>query len=474
MNSKLYSWKECNEFTIEEMWDLYTRYVNEGQVKLLSSFGFGRDRVQSAEGARIVTTEGRELLDFTGGLGVLNLGHNHPRILAARQEYQAQKRMEIYKNFFSPYVAGLSHNIASLLPDDLDVSYFCNSGSEAVEGAVKMAYKYHGGARKLILHSDISFHGKLLGAGSLTASPDVHFAFPRIPDTQAFIYDDIESVRSLVRTHRRGRHSKIYAIIVEPFSAGTLRECSSRFLSQLRELCAREDIVLIFDEVYSGWCKTGAYFAFMHHNVLPDVLCYSKSFGGGKSSIAGYTARVPVFRQAYGNLNDALLHGTTYNAMGEECVTAIEALRVMVDEDLPNQGKRIEARLGSGLRNLMARHPGMIQAIRGRGALQGVILDPGAKVLEKLTSLIPLPMFRDPRFMRKLVTAAVNENLYSAHGMLTYQGTGADTEVPLVLSPPLVVTDCEIDRLLTAMDETLSNGALSLVTQFAKKKLFPG
>jgi len=280
---RLFTLSECEELGIEQIWELYRQHVNPGQVDLISSFGFGRDLIEKAEGAWITTRSGRRILDFTGGVGVLNHGHNHPRILKAREDYAKARRMEVHKNFFSPYVAALSHNVAQLLPGDLDVCYFPNSGAESVEGAMKLAYKYHGGRRSHVLHADISFHGKLFGSASVTGSPELHFRFPQIPGTAAFAYDDLESVRELVgRLRQPNGESDVYAVLIEPLNASSLRACSERFLVELRRLCEREDIVLIFDEVYTGWAKTGELFYFMRYPVVPDVLTMAKSFGAGK------------------------------------------------------------------------------------------------------------------------------------------------------------------------------------------------
>ena len=126
-----------------------------------------------------------------------------------------------------------------------------------------------------------------------------------------------------------------------------------RFCRELREICTNEGIVLIFDEVYTGWGKTGHLFHFMKHQVVPDIVTMAKTFGGGKSSIAGYVTRSPVFRQAYDNLEDATLHSTTYNAFGEECATAIEAINIIVEDGYVTRAGQIYERVNTGLR----RHP---------------------------------------------------------------------------------------------------------------------
>src|SRR5215217_3276563 len=207
---------DAEALTSQQVRDLYGRYVNRGQAALLGAFGFGRDVAVRAEGCWIELSDGRRILDATGGLGVLNHGHNHPRILAARQQFAQRRRMEVHKSFLSPYVAALSANVASLLPGDLDVCYFPNSGAEAVEGALKLAYKYHGGRRQTVLHADISFHGKLFTAASVTGSPENHFSFPGLPNTDRFRFDDLKSVEQALLRHSVNGRSDVYAVIVEP------------------------------------------------------------------------------------------------------------------------------------------------------------------------------------------------------------------------------------------------------------------
>lgn len=464
--------EDCEKMSVEEVWSYYKKYINPGQVDLISSFGFGRDLSDHAEGVWIYTKSGRKILDFTGGVGVLNHGHNHPAILKARKEYQEKKRMEVHKNFFSPYLAALSHNIAQLLPGDLKYCYFPNSGSEAVEGAMKLAYKYHGGKRKHILHGDISFHGKLLGAAGVTGSPELHFEFPTIPNTHAFEYGNLQSLQVLVENLRQSNgDSDVYAIILEPMNASSMRECSKDFLFAVRKLCNENKIVLIFDEVYTGWAKTGSLFYFMRHDgLVPDILTMAKSLGGGKASIAGYVTQEKIFLGAYGNLNDATLHSTTYNAFGEESVTALEAVRIIVEEDYPAKSRHIHEYLRPRLLEIQKKYPTLVKDVRGAGSLNGILLEVEEGFLSQMTKLIPSEFFRDPRFLNKLVTGAVIARMYDVHGILTFYGS--NREIPLVIAPSLVVQDAELDLFLDALDETLSRGTVRLCLDFIKSKFF--
>ncbi|MGC5032525.1 aspartate aminotransferase family protein [Micromonospora sp. DT229] len=432
----------------------------------MTSFGFGRDLVDSAEGAYLTLGDGRRILDLTGGVGVLNHGHNHPRILAARQRFAERRRMEVHKTYFSPYLAALGHNLAQLLPGDLSMSFLPNSGAEAVEGAVKLAYKYHGGHRGTILRADCAFHGKLLGSGGLTGQP--HFNFPTIPGIATYSYGDLESVRSTIEQHA----GDVYALIVEPFSASTIQWCDEDFLRGVRELCDRHDIVLIFDEIYTGWGKTGSLFYFMRYpGLIPDVLTTSKSFGGGKSSISAFVARKPVFRKAYDNLTDALLQSTstTYYGMGEECVTALEAINIVVEDDYPARARALERVLEPALHRLAKEHPEAVGRVAGAGALWGVHIDGGPKILDLVSRLAPAGMARDPRFKAKLVTCAVINALYRDHDIFTYYTLNGLN--PLIIGPSLVTEPADAQRAVEALDEVLGQGLTRLVTRFVAQKV---
>ncbi|MFL6870729.1 MAG: aspartate aminotransferase family protein [Candidatus Azotimanducaceae bacterium] len=463
---KLISVTEAKKLKIHEVQSLYRDYISNSQVELIGSFGFGQDLADWSQGSWIYTRSGKKVLDMTGGIGVLNHGHNHPRIIEARQLFQAEKRMEVHKNFLSPYLAALSHNVAKLMPSKLNKSFFPNSGAEAVEGAVKMAFKYHNGERHTLLHADISFHGKLLGAGSLTGSPENHFPYPKIPDTKSFIYDDVDSLETKLAEHR----GDVYAVIIEPLNASSMRQCSKAFMQILRQHCDKEDIVLIFDEVYTGWGKTGTMFHFEKYCVEPDIVTYAKSFGGGKASISGYSADDKIFARAYDNLNDATLHSTTYYGFGEETVTAIEAVNICVEDDFPGKAREIGQILEHELLTLQARHSSVIKEIRGAGALWGLIFQSTfiEQAISATARLLPISVLKDPLFGKKLITGFIISRLYEEFGVLTYYGS--NFEIPLKISPPLTVTTEEIKYAVNSLGAVLEHGLVSNIYEFVKTK----
>ena len=465
---KLYTVDDCEKLTNQQVRELYKKHVNPAIEHLLGAFHLGEELIDHAEGVWLYARSGEKILDVTGGIGVLSHGHNNPRILNSRLNFQKQKRMEVHKTIFSPYVAALSHNIAELLPEDLDYSFFCNSGAEAVEGAIKLAYKYHDGKRKIILHSDISFHGKLLGSGTITASHEVRYKFPRISNTVQFEFNNIDSIIKNIDEYRNeSGKSDIYAIIVEPFSASYLRASDSKFLKQLKKICNDNDIVLIFDEVYTGWYKTGNLFNFLDSGIIPDILTTSKSLGGGKASISAYVSRGSILKKAYGSIRDATLHTTTYNGFGEECITAIEAINITQEEDFKNKSLKIEKIVNERCKKLMTKHKNQVNECKGKGSLHGIFLktDTG---FGKILNMLPLNLTKDEKFLPKLMAAAVSDWLFKNYKIYVLFSTTEN--VALLFAPSLIIDEKEIHYFFDSLESAFEKGIWKIVAKFSSKQ----
>ena len=474
-DNKLLSLQESESLNINSVKEMYKKYSNNGFVNINSSLGWGSEFAASASGQYIFTENGEKILDFTGGLGVLSHGHNHPRIINARINYQKNNKMEVHKNYFSKYTAALSHNIAKILPENLDNSFFCNSGAEAVDGALKLAYKYHQGKRKIVLHSDKAFHGKLIGAGSVSASDpfvkgDAKFSFQKFQGTDSFVFNSITSLEEKIKEHVGNKgESNIYSVIIEPFSCSILKPCSKEFLYKTVQLCKKYNIVLIFDEIYSGWCKTGHLFYFMKYDICPDILVTSKSFGGGKSSISAYITRKNIYDRAYNSLAGAFLHTTTYNGFGEECATAIEAINIMIEDDYCSKSNQIENWMKPLLIDLKGKHNKIIKDIRGTGCHYGIIFNSEYERFKSLIQLIPNSFFKDPLFLDKLIVTAVMDHMYRNNKII--MTITANDDVALLMSPSLIVEKEDVNNCIKALDETLSNGIIALVSSLLKRKI---
>ena len=246
--------------------------------------------------------------------------------------------------------------------------------------------------------------------------------------------------------------------MVEPFSASSMRWWSEAYLRGLRELCTDEDIVLIFDEIYTGWGKTGSLFYFMRYpGLIPDIAGHSKSLGGGKASISGVHrpgADLPEgVRQP--RRRDVASTSTTYYGFGEETATAIEAINMVVEEDFPARAREIERILSAGLERIQRRTRRWSTGCAGAGALWGVFLTGGPEAARPGRQA-GRPASPDPQFRTKLVTFSVIAHLYRDHDIMPYYSPNGRN--PLVVAPTLVIEPAELEHFLDALDETLGGG----------------
>ncbi len=470
-NKNLFTIGDIKNLSVNEVAGLYRKYINSAQANIYSKLSFGQDIFTRAEGMYMQTASGRNILDFTGGIGVLSHGHNNQRVLKVRKDFQNNHEMEVHKQVFSPYMAALSHNVSTLLPEPLNKCFFPNSGAEAVEGAIKLAYKYHRGKRSLILHSHISFHGNLIGSGSISSASGYKEQFPVLPGAIEFEYNNTASVSKQINEHRnKDGSSNIYALIVEPFHASSLTSCSEKHLVELRKLCTEENIILIFDEIYCGWGKTGELFNFMRvPDLLPDIVTMSKSFGGGKSSISCFVTADEVFDSAYGNANDALLHTSTYNGFGEECVTAIEAINIIIEEGYVDNASSIGEQLKTGLNKLEKHFHKDIVEVRGTGCLMGLILASPLQPIENILAKLPNQYLQQKgTLLKKAAALSLMDYLYEKHGILTH--INKDPEwVVFMITPSIIAEPEDVQLFLDSLYEAFDYGLNKLVTRFLYK-----
>lgn len=464
--------EDINNLSMEDTRHLYNEFINPEQVNIFKAFDYNNEIFKKASGINIFTESGKKIKDFTGGLGVLNHGHNHPKILKTRIKFQEDKKIEVNKLTLSPYIAALGHNISNLLNKKLNKSYFSNSGAEANEGAIKMAYASYKKKRKYILSSDDSFHGKLIATGSITGSLK-HYDFPKIENFDFFKYNDFESLENAVNNlNTPDNKCDVYAIIIEPFIAQRVFGFNEEFIQKTKNLCKEKDIRLIFDEVYCGWGKTGNLFAFQRYNVYPDILTFSKSFGGGKSSISGSIATDKVFNNAYGSKTTALMHTSTYNGFGEECATAIEAIKILLDENLIERATEIHKILHKSLAKLKNKYPNTISEIRGLGCINGISFNSPLDIFTKISKNIPVEFISDKaELIEKLTVGSIINNLYIEHNILTTVKLNPGDPM-LSISPSLITTDKDLEYFIESLDKTLALGLPNLIFKFVKSNVY--
>ncbi|TCM21401.1 putrescine aminotransferase [Novosphingobium sp. PhB165] len=406
--------------------DLHAAHLDRYAFLYAELLGLRKMDIASAQGCEIVLRDGRRILDYSGGFGVLGLGHNHPRIIAAERRCHDDLVLDCIKIAPHKLQGALAYNIARFLPEPLDVSFLAVSGAEANEAAMKLCERVQTpkGKTKFLCIGDGAD-----GLGPfLMGVPEENVIFCH--------YGDIASVREAI-AREGGAENGIIAVMVETLRGTSCESPPPGYFTELVEACRAADILTIFDEVKVGMGRTGLFCAFQHEDAVPDVVTLAKTLGGGKREMGAMVTSQALFDKAYGNTQDCNLHSSSFSGMGESCAVAIETLNVLAEERLIERAGAMGAYLRAGLERLQAKHPRCIASLRGKGCFQAVAFD-----------------FSPIRTLgRKPPIATLTANLLERHGVLAHYLP----EAPEVLHfmPPYVVTEAQIDRLIAALDDVL-------------------
>ncbi|MCC5935287.1 MAG: aspartate aminotransferase family protein [Balneolales bacterium] len=369
--------------------------------------------IDHAEGPFFYDTTGRRYTDFISGIAVSTLGHRHPAVVSAlRAQLDRHLHVMVYGEFIQRPQSDFARLLTSVLPESLDRIYFVNSGTEANEGALKLAKK-HTGRTKLIAFRN-SYHGDTHGALSVTGRDVYRDPYlPLLPDVHFFDYND-DAVLEAV-------DSQTAAVILEPIQGeGGIIPSQKPWLQKLRARCTETGACLIFDEIQSGFGRTGKLFAFEHYGVVPDILCMAKAMGGGMP-VGGFAASSRLFEAFM--YDPPLNHVTTFGGHPMSCAAGHAALSFTLEHRLWERAPSIEKQIREGLDV-----PGVVE-IRGMGAMLGLVL---------------------PDFD---TTRAVVERCLE-HGLLLGWTLHSNTLVRL--APPLIIEDEVLQEAIGIIRESIA------------------
>ena len=398
---------------------------------------------QEAKGALLTDVDGNTFIDFGGGIGVMNVGHADPRVVAAvKEQVERFTHTCFYVTEYEPYIE-LAEKLNALVPGAFEKrSFFVNSGAEAVENSIKIARSYT--KRTAILAFDNAFHGRTLLAMSLTSkanpykksfgpfAPEIY----RVPAPYPFRGPSEEEwftafERALVDIDV----GSVAAAIVEPVSGeGGFIPWPDSCLQRLREFCDEHGIVMIADEIQTGFGRTGKMFCVEHSGVVPDLLTTAKSLGGGLP-IGGVTGKAEIMDSVHvGGL------GTTYGGNPLACAAALAVLETYEEGDLLSRANLIGERAMGAMREIQDKHFDFVGDVRGRGAMLAIelIKDPETKAPDKERT-------------GRIVEAALQEGLL----LLT---AGQYTNVIRTLMP-LAITDEELEEGLSVLARAVDAAA---------------
>jgi acetylornithine/N-succinyldiaminopimelate aminotransferase len=317
--------------------------------------------VVSACGATLITSDGRRYIDLMAGIGVNNVGHAHPSVvLAIREQATCYLHAMVYGEYVLEPQVRLAARLADLAPAPLSVTYFTNSGTEAIEGALKLARKFTG-RRKLVAFEG-SYHGDTHGSLSITGRELYRRPFlPLVPGVEFLPFDAVDALGRI--------DAETAAVVVEPVQGeGGVRVPSDAFLPALRRRCDETGAMLVFDEVQTGLGRTGLLFACQRWGVVPDVLVLAKALGGGMP--LGAFIGAPACMACL-SIDPPLSHVTTFGGHPVSCAAGLAALDVLIEEQLPARAERAGGELRAALRRMGRQQEG-VRDVRGLGLMIGL------------------------------------------------------------------------------------------------------
>lgn len=390
-------------------------YIDRAEQAVLHTYNRFPVVLEKGQGVRLYDVEGKEYLDFAAGIAVFSLGYNHPEYSKTLKE-QIDKLLHTSNLYYNVPMVEAAEKLTKAA--GLSKVFFTNSGTEAVEGAIKVARKYaylkDGSTDHEIIAMNQSFHGRSLGALSVTGNTHYQEPFkPLIGGIRFADFNDLESVKAQI-------NEKTCAIIMETVQGeGGIYPATEEFLQGVRKLCDEKDMLLILDEIQCGMGRTGSMFACQSYGVQPDVMTCAKALGCG----------VPVgaFVLNEKTANASLVpgdHGTTYGGNPFACAAVSKVFDLFEQEHILEHVQQITPYLEEKLDELVDKYP-MIMARRGKGLMQGLVLE-GKPVGEVVSRALE----------QGLIVISAGENV-------------------LRLVPPLVITEEDIDEMIEKLEKSL-------------------
>ena len=390
-------------------------YIETAEAALLHTYNRYQIVLEKGEGVYLYDTDGKQYLDFAAGIAVCSLGYGHPKYKEALKN-QIDTLLHTSNLFYSPAVAEAADKLKNAA--QMDRVFFTNSGTEAIEGALKAARKYaytNNSGKYEFIAMNHSFHGRSMGAVAVTGNEHYRTPFePLIGGVKFAEYNNLESVEALIT-------EKTCAIIMETVQGeGGIYPADEAFIKGVRKLCDENDILLIFDEIQCGMGRTGSMFAWQGYGVKPDIMSMAKAIGNGVPVGAfAMTEKVAEKSLAPGD------PGTTYGGNPFVCAAVKTVLDIFEEEKIVEHVQKISGYLEEKL-NTLVDNSEFVEARRGKGLMQGLVLKkPVGDVIKKAME----------------------------YGLIVISAGGN----VLRIVPPLVITEAHVDEMIEKLEKALEN-----------------
>ncbi len=423
-----------------ENFQLHERYLNPQLAKVVKTLGFDRFYVRG-EGCYLFDDDGRRYLDMLSGFGVFALGRAHPVIKDALHQAIDADLPNMIQMDCALLPGLLGEQLVARSHAGIERAVFGNSGAEAVEAAIKFARAST--KRERILYASHAFHGLTTGALALNGSAEFRKGFGALlPSTTEVPFGDLDALR---RELRRG---DVAALIVEPIQGKGVYELEVERWREIEAAVHDAGALLVCDEVQTGLGRTGAFYAFEHYGLTPDIITVSKALSGGFVPVGAMLTSDKILRSVYGSMDQAMVHSTTFKGNQLAMVAGLATLSVFDDEHVVEHAAAMGLVWRAKLEALAERRE-FLHEVRGRGQMIGIVFGAPSSLGARLRWRAG-EAARPAMFSQTLVVP-----LFHRYGILTQ--VAADNVNIIKLLPPLVAGETEIDYFVDALDELLGD-----------------
>ncbi len=419
---------------------LHEKYLNPQMVRVLKTIGYDRTYTR-ASGPYLYDAEGNEYLDLLSGFGVFALGRNHPTVVAALTDVLRSELPDMVQMDVSLLSGLLAERILQFCPPQLNRVFFCNSGAEAVEAAIKFAR--YTTKREKIVHCEHGFHGLTLGALSLNGEQIFRDGFgPLLPGCEAVPFNDLAALDKALQ--RRD----VAAFIFEPIQGKGVNLPSPEFLPEASRLCRQYGTLFVADEIQSGLGRTGKFWAFEHWGGEPDMILMAKALSGGFIPVGAVAMTGHIMDAVFNRMDRAVVHGSTFSKNNMAMAAGLAALQVIEDEKLVENAARMGDELLQSFDALSKRYE-LLSKVRGKGLMlalefgspKSLSLKAAWNMLELankglFSQMITIPLFKNHRILSQV----------AGHGMNVVK-----------FLPPLVIGERDRDWILDALDQVIAD-----------------
>ncbi len=422
-----------------EKFELHQKYLNNQMVKVLKTIGYDRT-YKKAVGQYLYDHEDNEYLDLLSGFGVFAVGRNHPVVIQALQDVLSLELPNMVQMDVSLLSGLLAKEILQTVPNNLNRMFFCNSGSEAVEAAIKFAR--YTTKRPRILYCEHGFHGLTLGSLSLNGEKIFREGFGTLlPDCNAVPFNDLEA---LVKELRK---ENIAAFILEPIQGKGVNIPNDDYLPEVERLCRKYGTLFIADEIQTGIGRTGKFWAIEHWNVQPDMILMAKALSGGFVPVGGVAMTEKIMEAVFNRMDRAVVHGSTFSKNNLAMAAGLATLEVIKAEKLTENSAEKGKVIIDGI-NAMTDKYEFLKEARGKGLMiavefhapQNFSLKTAWLMLEAankglFSQMITIPLFKEHHILSQV----------AGHGMNVVK-----------MLPSLNLTDRDCNTILNAFDHTIA------------------